>query len=200
MAIHFADEQPGNMSLSHLLTAFFGTMERLGQDSLQVSQNRSNGTRFQWTCRGGGAVAWSPEWLTMLEVEDPCPNGHLSGGEGSLTPASLPSAVCLLYAAELRLTVRALMEGRYQDVWRCTSSQPEGLHLLPSSPKEVARRCRMEVHAVLHSGSIRCGRLERVVRQDDFQQLPVHRRERHCSLLLSPWCPLDDGKNPPVDT
>jgi len=194
MAVHFADEQPGHMSLSQLIAAFFGTMHRLGQDSLHMSRNRSKGTRFQWTFRGGGAAAWSSEWLTMLEVEDPCIESNFH--EGTLTPASLPAAVCLLYAAELRLTVRALMEGRYQDIWR-TATQSAGLHLLPSSPKEVARRGRMEVHAVLHSGRIRCGKLERVTRQDESQWLPVHRREKQCTLLLSPWSPLDQGKNPP---
>lgn len=197
MAMSFADEQP-DMSLSQLITAFFGTMQRLGRDSLRVSRNRSEGTRFHWTFRGGGAAAWSPEWLSMLEVEDPCSESLLDGGQGSLTPASLPTAVCLLYAAEFRLTARALMEGRYQDVWR-VSTQPAGLHLLHSSPKEVARRCRMEVHAVLHSGSIRCGRLQRVTRPRGSQWWPVHRREKQCSLLLSPWSPLDDSKTPPAN-
>jgi len=131
-ALALAEEQPKGASVECLLLHFFSQMRRLAEYALHIEYTEQFGTRFSWK-RRHAHNAWVPEWVQLLLVDDPGNLGKASTASPSGRPAktaplgitapSIPSALAVLYLAEIRLAWKAISQGLWDELWRPTTQE-----------------------------------------------------------------------------
>eukprot|EP00927_Polykrikos_kofoidii_P059646 TRINITY_DN5478_c0_g1_i2.p1 TRINITY_DN5478_c0_g1~~TRINITY_DN5478_c0_g1_i2.p1 ORF type:complete len:873 (+),score=109.92 TRINITY_DN5478_c0_g1_i2:104-2620(+) len=194
VALRLAEEQPVGSSVERLLWHFFSRMQLLGEYSLSIEHMILGGARFSWSPRHA-TQAWSEEWTQLLWVDDPtmpaCAVPTPQSGPLGITPPSIPSALVVLYVAELRLAWKALQEGLWDDLWQ------------PAPPEELSRPSPLEtarLHSVLKNGTVFVGKLQEVRPCPSLQRQEVlHRRDQSSVLVLEPYKVNKDsvrGKSP----
>jgi len=191
---------------------FFTKMQDLGDNSLAVRQLPDGSAQFSWQPHGG-QTPWSKEWMQLLWVDDPAPQPSIAVTDSGspqtsakkqqqpqqqqhqqhqhqqlvqrhgLTPLSIPTALAALYIAELRIALKAIREGRWDELWR--PILPEARVALPSTINLKSRQAHA-LHVILKDGIVVVGQLQEVRRCPSVQQDALHRRDQSSELELMP--------------
>mmetsp|Transcript_163265 Transcript_163265/g.301496 ORF Transcript_163265/g.301496 Transcript_163265/m.301496 type:complete len:718 (-) Transcript_163265:8-2161(-) len=188
-ALRLAAQQPEGTSVEVLLLYFFSEMSKLGEYALRVRQRGE----VQWKPRGSQphqlAAAWTEEWIQLLSVDDPVNAAADDMSQKTipplrLTPSSIPTALALLYVAELKLAWNTLQQDRWDEFWRAAPCDAKaGLPVALTTGKSSEQ----SLHLVIHNQVVRIASL-RSVAPPRVSGLPpgawMHRRDQTACLQM----------------
>jgi hypothetical protein len=187
-ALSLADSQPEGVPVEVLLMHFFSQLHKLGSQFLDVRFDCFS-LRFQAQWQSGWIATWSEEWTELFRVADPSSShAHLC-----VTPPSMPTALGLLYVAELRLAWSAVQEKQWRRLW---DYAPEEMQMdLPSAVLlEVGTSSHSLSHVVLKDSIVYAGSVEEAILCPGLPPTEVlHRRDQSSNLSLCPGMPTSSG-------
>jgi len=180
-ALSLADEMPATATVEVLLTHFFSEMHKLGTQFLDIRLDRSRGALpgLRAFRQEGWVSTWKDEWTELFRVADPGTDSL------SITPPSMPTALGLLYVAELRVAWNAILAQQWPSVWRAVSKAAKMELPQVFLPRgEPAHACSL-LHVILKEGVVFAGRVQQFFPCPGLPATEVlHRRDQSSQLHL----------------
>jgi len=193
-ALSLADEQPEGTSLEVLLMYFFSEMHKLGKKFLDVQSHSSKG--LEAVHQDGWISNWTDEWIELFRVADPSTrlgaksadnSSCMSSSPDRITPPSTPTALGLLYVAELRLAWHAIGAKEWYKIWQ--APPPAVKMQLPSIFLDgECEDAESLLHVVLQDGVVSVGKVQQARPCPGLPTSEVlHRRDQSSQLQLQPF-------------